>query len=216
MTPTPDGRFCSSCQHEVVDFSHMSEAEVTAWLSRPSASNVCGFFRAEQFASVVITPQARWRRWLVAAIALLGLEPLLVACQSTAPKNTSTISTPTQQSDTYATASEDQITIRGRVLEDSTDRNVAGAEIFIGETKYGAVADDQGNFSFTMPREWEPVQNGTVVLHVQAGHFTFERLTVEVPITSASAPLVLRLHKYPVAYKGKIAHHNPPRRPPRH
>jgi len=215
MTPTADGRFCGSCQHEVIDFSRMSEAEVTAWLTRPNASNVCGFFRAGQFASVVPTPQPRWRRWLVTALALLGLEPVLVACQSTAPKNTSTAGA-TEQADSHVTAPEGQVTIRGRVLDDSTGLAVGGAEIFIGDTPYGAVTDEQGNFSFTMQQQWEGVQNSTVSLRVQGSPFVFKQQVVSMKVSLASEPLTVRLQSVlgRGQVMGRMVQHDPPQKPP--
>jgi hypothetical protein len=215
MTPTANGRFCGSCQHEVVDFSRMSEAEVTAWLSRPSIGNVCGFFRAGQFAPALPVPQPRWRRWLVTALALLGLEPVLTACQTTPPQNASTNGS-TEQADTYAAAPEGQVTIRGRVLDDSTGTGVQGAEIFIGETKYGAVTDEQGNFSFTMPRDWEPVQNGAVNLRVQGSPFVFKQQVVSVKVSPAPSALTVRLKSVEGRGQvmGRIAQHDPPQKPP--
>jgi hypothetical protein len=215
MTPTTDGRFCGSCQHEVVDFSRMSEAEVTAWLSRPSAGNVCGFFRAGQFAPTLPVAQPRWRRWLVTALALLGLEPVLTACQTTAPQNTPAVGT-TEQADATASAPKGQVTIRGRVLDDSTGAGVQGAEIFIGETKYGAVTDEQGNFSFTMPQQWEAVQNGTVNLRVQASPFVFKQQNIGVKVSPAPEALTVRLKSVEGRGQimGRIVQHDPPQKPP--
>ncbi len=212
MTPTAAGRHCSRCQHEVVDFSGMSKTEVVAWLAQPAAGSVCGFFRAGQFARPAVP---RWRRWLVAAVALLGLKPLLVACQaSTTAAGAGTGGT--EQADAHATAPKGQVTIRGRVLDDSTGLGVPGAEIFIADTKYGAVADEQGNFSFTMPEKWAPVQQGQVQLRVQGSPFVFEKQTVAVRTAPAPAPLTIRLKS--VAGRGqimgRIAPHEPPQKPP--
>lgn len=215
MTPTADGRFCGSCQHEVVDFSRMSEAEVTAWLSRPSTGNVCGFFRAGQFAPALPVPQPRWRRWLVTALALLGLEPVLTACQTTAPQHSPAVGA-TEQADALTTAPEGQVTVRGRVLDDSTGTGVQGAEIFIGETKYGAVTDEQGNFSFTMQQRWEAVQNGAVSLRVQASPFEFKQQTISVKTSPAPEPLTVRLKSVEGRGQimGRIVQHDPPQKPP--
>lgn len=219
MTPTADGRFCSSCQHEVVDFSRMSESEVTAWLTRPAAGSVCGFFGAGQFApplpTAALAPAPRWRRWLVAAVALLGLEPVLTACQTTAPQNAPAVGA-TEQADATAAAPNGQVTIRGRVLDDSTNAGVPGVEIFIGETKYGAVTDEQGNFSFTMPQQWEPVQNGAVSLRVQGSPFVFKQQTISVKTTPAPEPLTVRLLSIEGRGQimGRLVQHDPPQKPP--
>lgn len=215
MTPTADGRFCGSCQHEVVDFSRMTDAEVTAWLARPTSGKVCGFFGAGQFAPILAAPQPRWRRWLVTALALLGLEPVLTACQTTPPQTTPTAGA-TEQADATASALKGQVTVRGRVLDDSTGTGVQGAEIFIGETKYGAVTDEQGNFSFTIPQQWEAVQNGAVSLRVQGSPFVFKQQTVSVKVSPAPDALTVRLKSVEGRGQimGRIVQHDPPQKPP--
>lgn len=216
MTPTADGRFCGSCQHEVVDFSRLTQAEVLAWLAKPAAGKVCGNFQAGQFAPTVAAPQPRWRRWLVAAIALLGLKPLLAADEAAAFSPLRPVPRATEQADSHAEAPKGQVTIRGRVLDDSTGLGVSGAEIFIGETPYGAVTDEQGNFSFTMKQVWAPVQKGTVQLRVQGSPFVFEPQTVKVKTTPAPKPLAIRLKSRPGRGQimGRIVRHDPPQKPP--
>ncbi|MBD2713591.1 carboxypeptidase-like regulatory domain-containing protein [Microvirga sp. STR05] len=219
MTPTADGRHCGSCQHEVVDFSRMTEAEVTAWLARPAAGSVCGFFRAGQFAPVAApapAAQPRWRQWVLAAVALLGLKPLLAMEEAAALSPRRDVPRATEQADSHAEAPKGQVTVRGRVLDDSTGLGVQGAEIFIGDTPYGAVTDEQGNFSFTMKQLWAPVQNNLVSLRVQASPFVFVTQQVAVKVSPAPAPLVVRLKSIPGRGQimGRIAQHEPPQKPP--
>lgn len=212
MTPTADGRHCSICQHEVVDFSGMTEAQVLAWLDQPGTGIVCGFFRARQFASPTVP---RWRRWLVATVALLGLKPLLTN-EAAAFSPLRPIARATEQADAYATAPEGQVTIRGRVLDNSTGLGVSGAEIFIADTKYGAVTDEQGNFSFTMLKSWAPVQKGRIQLRIQGSPFVFKAKMVSVQVSPAPALLSIRLKSIPDRGQivGEIVHHEPPHKPP--
>ncbi|SDY27596.1 peptidase associated/transthyretin-like domain-containing protein [Hymenobacter psychrophilus] len=219
MTPTAAGRFCGQCQHEVVDFSALSEAEVHAWLARPGVGTVCGLFRAGQFAppvpAGVVAAGPRWRRWLLTGLALLSLKPLLTSCQN-AQSSAAAANGATEQADELATAPQGQVTIRGRVLDDSTGLAVAGAEIFIADTPYGAVADEQGNFGFTMKQQWAPVQNGSVSLRVAGSPFVFEPQTLSVAVSPAPAPLTVRLKSVPGRGQimGKVAGHEPPQKPP--
>ncbi|NVO84911.1 peptidase associated/transthyretin-like domain-containing protein [Hymenobacter terrestris] len=220
MTPTAAGRFCGQCQHQVVDFSALSEAEVHAWLAQPGVGTVCGLFRAGQFApsvpaGAVATAAPRWRRWLLTGLALLSLKPLLSSCQN-AQSNATAANGATEQADELATAPQGQVTIRGRVLDDSTGLAVAGAEIFIADTPYGAVADEQGNFSFTMKQQWEAVQNGLVSLRVSGSPFVFVPQTLSVAVSPAPAPLTVRLQSVPGRGQimGKVAGHEPPQKPP--
>jgi hypothetical protein len=41
MHPTEQGRFCSSCQKTVVDFTGMSDQEVLNWFAKPPGG-ICG------------------------------------------------------------------------------------------------------------------------------------------------------------------------------
>ncbi|OWP64353.1 hypothetical protein CDA63_04785 [Hymenobacter amundsenii] len=217
MTPTDAGRFCGSCQHEVVDFSAMSEAEVRTWLARPGAASVCGFFRAGQFAApVAAAPAPRWRRWLLTGLALLSLKPLLTSCQTAQSGADAATTGPTEQADELAAAPQSQVTIRGRVLDDSTGQAVAGAEVFIGDTPYGATTDEQGNFRFTMQQQWAPVQGGVVSLRVSGSPFVFKTQTLSVEVAPAPTPLTVRLKSVPGRGQimGKVMAHEPPQKPP--
>ncbi|RSK37501.1 carboxypeptidase-like regulatory domain-containing protein [Hymenobacter metallilatus] len=214
MTPTADGRFCGSCQHEVVDFSRLSEAEIMAWLAQPRTGSICGFFRAGQFAPVAAAPRPRWQRWILAAVAVLGLKPAVLTAEAATPPQPDPTGA-TEQAGRYA-APKGTVTIRGRVLDDSTGLGVAGAEVFIGDTNYGAVTDAQGNFSFTMPQKWAPVQKNRVQLRVQGSPFEFKRQTVAVAVSPAPRPLIIRLQSVEGRgnIMGKIMRHDPPQKPP--
>lgn len=192
----------------------MSESEVLAWLAQPGVGKVCGFFSAGQFdaakpLSITTPPIApRWRRWLLTSLALLSLKPLLTACQTATSATAS--STITGQTST----SQGQVTIRGRVLDGSTGQGVAGAEIFIGDTPYGAVADAQGNFSFTMSQQWAPVQHDSIALRIQGRPFAFLSQTINVQVLPVPSPLVIHLQRQSEGIVGKTKLHEPPKQPP--
>ena len=42
MTPTEQGRFCQNCQKVVVDFSKMSDRDLTQWFAARAGKRVCG------------------------------------------------------------------------------------------------------------------------------------------------------------------------------
>jgi hypothetical protein len=48
MSPAQKGRFCGSCQKQVIDFSTMSDRAIAAFFTRPSTGSVCGRFRHQQ------------------------------------------------------------------------------------------------------------------------------------------------------------------------
>ena len=69
MAPTADGWHCAACQTEVVDFTRLSEAEILAYLAQRGRRSVCANAHAAQLAAPA---SGRWRRWLLAGLALLG------------------------------------------------------------------------------------------------------------------------------------------------
>lgn len=48
MNPVQQGRFCGSCQKQVVDFSVMSDRELLQFFQKPSTGSVCGRFMNDQ------------------------------------------------------------------------------------------------------------------------------------------------------------------------
>ncbi|RSK37502.1 carboxypeptidase-like regulatory domain-containing protein [Hymenobacter metallilatus] len=86
MTPAAQGRHCAACSQVVVDFTRMTDAEVVAYLSRPTGPG-CGRFRAEQLSRPLrATAEApASRRWLAAALAVLGVGATVPAVAQTKP-----------------------------------------------------------------------------------------------------------------------------------
>ncbi|HEV7782272.1 MAG TPA: carboxypeptidase-like regulatory domain-containing protein [Chitinophagaceae bacterium] len=63
MTPSEKGRFCDSCQKQVIDFSVMSDREVAEFFKRSLRSSkgesVCGHFKAGQLDHAIDIPKKR-------------------------------------------------------------------------------------------------------------------------------------------------------------
>lgn len=71
LTPDGNGRFCSLCQKKVYDFTDSRAAEF-AQIMAANNYNICGRFTQQQ-----LLPQPTqipaWKRWISAAILLLGI-----------------------------------------------------------------------------------------------------------------------------------------------
>lgn len=65
MTPVEKGRFCGSCQKQVVDFSTMSDRQIAEFFKRPSTGSVCGRFMSDQLDRDIELPKKRipWFRY---------------------------------------------------------------------------------------------------------------------------------------------------------
>jgi hypothetical protein len=59
MSPAEKGRFCDSCQKQVVDFSNMSDREIVQFFKKPSTGSVCGRFMNDQLERDMIVEKKR-------------------------------------------------------------------------------------------------------------------------------------------------------------
>src|SRR5688572_33325629 len=59
MTPVEKGRFCGSCQKQVVDFSHMTDREIAMFFKKPTTGSVCGRFMEDQLNRDMEIPKKR-------------------------------------------------------------------------------------------------------------------------------------------------------------
>ena len=80
MTSAEKGRFCSSCQKQVVDFTGMNDAQLVAFFKRRSTGSVCGRFMQDQLDRSINIPKKRipWLKYFFQ----FALPAFLVSCKS--------------------------------------------------------------------------------------------------------------------------------------
>lgn len=71
MTPTEQGRFCQSCQHQVIDFTKMTDAQIVRYLTKQQG-RVCGRMQNFQLNRNLLPPQIETKSWLQKMIALVA------------------------------------------------------------------------------------------------------------------------------------------------
>lgn len=59
MTPVEQGKFCGSCQKQVVDFTGMSDRQLAEFFKKPSTGSVCGRFMSDQLERDIEIPKKR-------------------------------------------------------------------------------------------------------------------------------------------------------------
>jgi hypothetical protein len=59
MTAAEKGRFCGSCQKQVIDFTNMSDSQLAAFFKKPSTGSVCGRFYEDQLDRSIEIPKKR-------------------------------------------------------------------------------------------------------------------------------------------------------------
>jgi hypothetical protein len=154
MSPDKNGKFCASCQKTVVDFSHMSDAEIFNYFDN-FKSNTCGRFTEKQLttpfnAPMIGKPQNRWA-WALSALLL----PSVLASQTVKRTEIMKIIPPSVFEQNMG---EKGLPIKGKVTELGTDVPLVNVYVSIvaNETLIGrASTDDKGFFTTHLPQEFE-------------------------------------------------------------
>jgi hypothetical protein len=84
MTTVDKGKFCGSCQKQVVDFSNMSDRQVAEFFKKPSTSSVCGRFMNDQLDRAIEISKKRipWVKYFFQ----FALPAFLLSIKSTAAR----------------------------------------------------------------------------------------------------------------------------------
>jgi CarboxypepD_reg-like domain len=186
MTDVQKGKFCGSCQKQVVDFTNMSDRQLAQFFKKPSTGSVCGRFMNDQLEREIEIPKKRipWLKYFF-TIALPAFFISKASAQQ--PHKMGKVIRPALR-DTTKTVSVPQIRmlgmvapeitpvvkgdtvfqivkespkakdmIRGRVVDD-TGEPVPYASIIMEETKVGLSADSNGVFSIKQHTFQRPIK----------------------------------------------------------
>ena len=200
MSPTTAGRHCAACATEVVDFTRLSDAEILAFMARQGGRPVCALAHTAQLAPPV--PATRWRRWLLAGLALLGWQSA-ASCATKLPQQPPVPTTAAVATDP-ATAPARQVVIRGQVLDGANGPAVAGVRVLINDTQYGTTTDEKGNFTLTLARNWAPIAGGSVTLKFLGNPFDFQPKDVALDLKATPQPAMLAVHLESVPNRGRV------------
>ena len=144
MSPTEKGKFCSSCQKNVVDFTKSSDREII--LAYNKEDKLCGRFRISQLDREMIIPKEKKSIWILAAaslIAFLGLGNQTAKAQG---KIKIEQTDKKQLSDSVSVKSNGKNKYSG-IIYDEKNNPLPGAFVSIKNTKNGVQTDIDGKFS---------------------------------------------------------------------
>jgi hypothetical protein len=155
--PPAASRYCAAHPTGVAGLIRLPRAEVfaaeKACLGRPSCA-------------VAATSQRPlglrvWRCGLLAAVALCAWQSAASQAPTLAPK-------------------PETVVVQGVVLDDSLNVPVPGLFLYLNQTKYGAITDAQGKFSFSFPTAWKPVRGGVLSIQATPVPYTFKEMRVQL------------------------------------
>ena len=155
MSPTQKGRFCTSCQKEVIDFTKLSSTEIAR--KTKNATQLCGRFTSTQLDQEYITPsQNRLNRLGIA----LGLGSIVAVAQPGFAQKKKSKEVKVQTQKDYqlqgevalGTQAKDSITIKGTVT-DEENIPLPGVNVIQQNKTNGTQTDFDGNFSIKILEE---------------------------------------------------------------
>ena len=152
MTLSEQGRFCSSCEKEVIDFTQLTRKQIADKVQ--SGGQLCGRYRKDQLDTTYFIPEEKspFKHLGIAAAftSLLALCEPVLGQENNSKSNTELI---TQENQITTVDTINNYIFSGIILaEDSLP--LPGANIHLKDSSIGAIADFDGHFSISIPSEY--------------------------------------------------------------
>src|SRR5579871_104951 len=166
MTDSDKGRFCLSCQKEVIDFTTMSDQQILAQISRASAG-FCGRFNNEQLNRDIKEdkkPRLNWYKYLVHVTIPALIVTNKISAQDKGVKGDTIVCSPVKDTAqrmigkvaVNETRSDSAFEIEG-IVASSKGEAIPGASIMVKGDKYGTAADMNGKFKLNVKNKADQV-----------------------------------------------------------
>jgi CarboxypepD_reg-like domain len=175
FTPTDTGGFCGSCNKNVIDFTHASEADILNFFTHKPA-HACGRFRTDQLKTYPLTPGSIKPGFTLLRAGVLSLLLLLISKPGSAHTITTQVETEHVEQPRQVIGSTtllaSQVLVKGVVTSAEDGAPIMGVNILVKGTDIGTVTDHEGTFEISVD-----------VKHAHALIFAFIGYkTVEFPV----------------------------------
>ncbi|WP_370174443.1 carboxypeptidase-like regulatory domain-containing protein [Leeuwenhoekiella palythoae] len=153
MTLSEQGRFCSSCEKEVIDFTQLTRKQIADKVQ--SGGQLCGRYRKDQLDTTYFIPEEKspFKHLGIAAAftSLLALcEPVLGQEQSIAVKHQSINNDSLEASPNLS--NQDPVLFTGQIF-DSSSLSLPGVYVRLEGTSLAVRTDFDGFFKLNVPLE---------------------------------------------------------------
>ena len=183
MQADSNGKFCSSCQKSVIDFTNFSDRELHIWFTENQGKS-CGRFKPEQLDRLIRVKSnfeiSRFKPSLIAAslLAFLSFPKLGNANISSSYPTVQTDNKKLIKDDVLKENGEDYfVTIRGKVIGKEDKLPLIGVSIRIKNSKIGTTTDRNGDFELRLNRK---DFNNNVILDIRYIGFESKELKVNL------------------------------------
>ncbi len=193
MTPTQQGKFCSACSKQVIDFSLMSDNQILNFLSNQSGK-LCGRFDAEQLQRPLIETKIKKKKswWMALTMPLLFLFERSGAQDEVYVNTDSIVNTKAVKNSLQLDPLDleyypaKQITITGKVV-DENNQPIASATIMQKGTKHATLSDTAGFFSMNIDANVDSVV-------IEASFIGYETMEKVIRTEGSIANIKMKMH----------------------
>ncbi|QNA42984.1 carboxypeptidase-like regulatory domain-containing protein [Lacibacter sediminis] len=177
MTPVEQGRFCSSCQKNVVDFTMQTDEEIISFFNNYNGS-ACGRFTDDQLdrpiQKIELKPASSFLKYAAGLLlpAFLFATKAKGQFKEQVPKQANkTVCLPSSETAKeqviviggYSTSRQQKILfISGSVIDEITKEPLAGVSIMIKGTNQGVVTNEKGLYSIYLPSKKSELQFSSI------------------------------------------------------
>lgn len=158
MSPTEQGKFCHSCNKEVVDFTHFSDKRLIDYLENSKIS-VCGKVNNHQLNRTLISPatyQLPQFSRIYKFIASILFATIITKVEGQEPvQNESTEQHQPSTDVTTSNSRTENIIIKGQIFDESTNEPIPFIKVFLTEDplRYGCMSDFNGKFELKIDKK---------------------------------------------------------------
>lgn len=183
MTPSEQGRYCDSCQKQVIDFTQLTDNEILQIIAA-NPNGFCGQFRETQLNRTIVESKlnggsARLNSLVAGIMVAAGAGTLSAQSTSTPPVQqevvidekhpTGPVCLRQTQNDTSARI------VNLTITDDASGVPIANALIFVPGTKFGVTTDSTGKAVLTVPYS---IEQDSLNLVVQSSGHETKRISV--------------------------------------
>lgn len=161
MTPTEQGRFCLSCEKEVVSFTNQTEAQIVAYFKN-APKNVCGQFKPAQLRTYALPQQSIFspmlRAFTVGSMLTALTTTAVYGQQGNQEQQIFELPIPHSEiemlGDVMAITPEEMNQVEGKITDLYSGKAMRHAMVQIMDTDIQITTDDYGYFNLTIPEEY--------------------------------------------------------------
>ena len=151
MTPLEKGRYCTSCQKQVIDFTNMSDEQLIAYFRKRAKDSVCGRFMNDQLHRNISVSNKKipWVKYFIQLLLPAVLASSKAASQGQLKIKTGkpvVVANAKSNELKNAFASKSRKSVSGKIVDEKGSA-VPYASVYVKGTSIGTSCDSTGSFS---------------------------------------------------------------------